>query len=142
MSYDLEWADLPEPAASARARYDACDWLDDPPCPHRPPCLDTYLDLVHPYSFHATVATMSRHLSAMRAAGMCSPDDPAAGVPEAKLTSNGPSAVTPEEIARALTAYEASPPAVRARLAAQDRYWPDWLDWLRACREHGGFIVR
>lgn len=76
VSYDLEWVDLPEPAASARARYEACDWLDDPPCPHDPPCLDTYLTLAAPYQFHVTVFGMGQYIDAMRRAGMCFDAEP------------------------------------------------------------------
>lgn len=76
MSYDLEWAVLPEPAASAKARYDSCDWLGDPPCPHGPPCLDAYEALAAPYRFHATVLDMGWYIDGMRRAGMCFDAEP------------------------------------------------------------------
>jgi len=176
MSYDLEWAALPEPAASARARYDACDWLGDPPCPHDPPCLDTYDTLAAPYQFHVTVLDMGRYIDGMRGAGMCFDAEPApftgrpyttkewqaaspaerqadavsrnrfeaqripgrAGIPVFKLSSNGPWPVTAEEIDEALAAYTRAPADLRARLES-DNHWPSWLQWLRTCRDHGGF---
>nr|WSX72777.1 hypothetical protein OH826_02245 [Streptomyces sp. NBC_00899]WSX81155.1 hypothetical protein OH826_49265 [Streptomyces sp. NBC_00899] len=177
MSYDLEWVDLPEPAASGRARYDACDWLDAPPCPHDPPCLDTYLTLAAPYQFHVTIFSMDRYIAGMHWAGMCFDAEPQpftarqysheewpaaspaeqqaycdarlaygaqrvpgrTGIPVFKLTSNGPWTVTAEEIEEALTAHDAAPAELHAQLASDNEYWPLWVDWLRTCREHGGF---
>ncbi len=51
MGYDLEWVDLPDRAAAARARYLACTDLDFA-CVHTPPCAMEYLSRAEPYQFH------------------------------------------------------------------------------------------
>ena len=69
MSFDLEWVDLPEPAASARARYDECaDVTED--CRHAPDCFEAYHELVAPYRRHSNIAGMSVVRTWMRRASM------------------------------------------------------------------------
>ncbi|GAB3174098.1 hypothetical protein GCM10027259_13590 [Micromonospora palomenae] len=41
MGYDFEWVDLPEPAATARSRYQTCSDLGGL-CVHAPPCWEEY----------------------------------------------------------------------------------------------------
>ncbi len=62
------------------------------------------------------------------------------GIPEFKLTSNGPWVVGRTEIEQALILYEASPTSPRAEWET-DELWVAWLDWLREARAHGGFAV-
>ena len=56
MTYDLEWAELPEPAAAARERYKAC--LDLGHCEHVPQCWEPYYALAEPFQFHLNSAGM------------------------------------------------------------------------------------
>lgn len=63
------------------------------------------------------------------------------GIPEFKLTSNGPWLVGAREIEEALNSYQASSPSLRIKLE-QDDLWVAWLDWLRQTVGHGGFTVR
>ncbi|MFE9917730.1 hypothetical protein ACFYPG_21475 [Micromonospora sp. NPDC005553] len=62
------------------------------------------------------------------------------GIPEFKLTSNGPWVVGRTEIEQALVLYEASPTTPRAEWET-DALWVGWLGWLRETRAHGGFTV-
>ncbi|MEU0155017.1 hypothetical protein, partial [Micromonospora fulviviridis] len=74
-----------------------------------------------------------RAASAQTVAGMV-------GIPEFKLTSNGPWLVGTREIEQALTLYQASSPSLHAELERDD-LWVTWLDWLRQTVNHGGFTV-
>lgn len=58
VSFDFEWVELPEPAASARARYEECIDLAER-CTHSPRCHATYSDLAAPYAYHLNAAGMS-----------------------------------------------------------------------------------
>ncbi|WP_369184898.1 hypothetical protein [Streptomyces sp. Y1] len=62
------------------------------------------------------------------------------GVPEFKLSSNGPWIVGPQEIAGALGRYALAPAGLRAELEAAE-VWRDWLGWLRETVTRGGFTV-
>ncbi len=62
------------------------------------------------------------------------------GIPEFKLTSNGPWLVGAKEIEEALDCYRTSSPSLRAELERDD-LWVNWLDWLRGTVSHGGFTV-
>jgi hypothetical protein len=66
VSYDLEWAELPEPVAAARDRYEA----DLGCCDHAPPCREPYLSLAEPYQFHLNIAGMGLCRAGMRRAAM------------------------------------------------------------------------
>ena len=66
MSYDLEWVELPEPAAAARDRYEA----DLGFCDHVPPCQEPYFTLARPYRFHLNAAGMGLCRAGMRRAAM------------------------------------------------------------------------
>ncbi len=175
MGYDLEWWELPEPAAAARDSFEAC--LDA--CDHFPKCVERYLTLAEPYRFHLNITGMGycrarmRHtmmtyeaesrpfpawpftgMEDWRAADQSLRDaydeaERAAsaqtvpgmiGIPEFKLLSNGPWLVGAEEIGQALGRYQASSPALRAELEA-DELWRDWVGWLRETADHGGFTV-
>ncbi|MEU7609123.1 hypothetical protein [Micromonospora sp. NPDC049204] len=179
MSYDLEWTDLPEPAATARSRFEACSELRDL-CVHAPPCLHEYETLAAAYQFHLNIAGMGLCRDGMRRTGMTYHGAPQPfpawpfqgiddwqsadqsrrdayneaeraasaqtvpgmlGIPEFKLTSNGPWLVGAREIDEALDCYQASSPSVRAELDGDD-LWAAWLDWLRETVSHGGFTVR
>lgn len=179
MTYDLEWADLPEPAATARSRYETCSDLEYL-CVHAPPCLDEYSTLAAAYQFHLNISGMGFCRGGMRRTGMIYqataqpfPDwhfdgiddwrsadqsrrdayneaERAAsaqtvpglvGIPEFKLTSNGPWLVGTREVEQALDCYQASSPSLRAELERDD-LWVAWLDWLRLTVMHGGFTVR
>ncbi|WP_422734425.1 hypothetical protein ACN26Y_05515 [Micromonospora sp. WMMD558] len=63
------------------------------------------------------------------------------GIPEFKLSSNGPWLVGAREIEQALDCYQASSPILRAALEGDD-LWAAWIDWLRQTVSHGGFVVR
>ncbi|HEX8631381.1 MAG TPA: hypothetical protein VF755_24745 [Catenuloplanes sp.] len=177
MGYDLEWADLPEPGATARARFGACADLGE--CAHAPPCLEEYERLAARYRFHLNIAGMAFCRDGMRRTGMTYQATPQpfpawrfdgiddwrsadqsrrdayneaewaasaqtipgmVGIPEFKLTSNGPWLVGAREIKEALNCYQASAPSLRAELDGED-LWVAWLDWLRGTVSHGGFIV-
>ncbi|MEU4570489.1 hypothetical protein [Micromonospora sp. NPDC023956] len=69
MSYDLEWADLPEPAATVRARFEACCDLNEL-CVHAPPCWEEYESLGAAYQFHLNIAGMASCRDGMRRTGM------------------------------------------------------------------------
>jgi len=62
------------------------------------------------------------------------------GIPEFKLTSNGPWLVSADEIGQALDRYDAASPVLRSELEA-DELWRTWLEWLRETIDHGGFTV-
>lgn len=62
------------------------------------------------------------------------------GIALFKLDSNDNWLVTVPEIEEALAAYDAVPESERAELE-KGKKWAAWIDWLRATREHGGFIV-
>jgi hypothetical protein len=179
MGYDLEWADLPEPAAAARSRFEACSDLGGL-CVHAPPCLEEYETLAVAFQFHLNVAGMAVCRDGMCRTGMTYQATPQpfpawqfkgiddwrsadqsrrdayseaeraasaqtipgmVGIPQFKLTSNGPWLVGPKEIEQALNCYEASSPSLRADLE-EDDLWMAWLDWLRETVSHGGFTVR
>jgi len=63
VSYRLEFAVLPDEAATARTRYEQCD---DEECEHVPSCDDAYFELVAPHQMHLTIVEMARALSGMR----------------------------------------------------------------------------
>lgn len=67
MSYELEWVELPEPAAAARARYEACLVF---PCDHVPSCQEPYFSLAEPYQFHLNIAGMAFCRAGMHRAAM------------------------------------------------------------------------
>ncbi|MFE9203314.1 hypothetical protein [Micromonospora sp. NPDC007230] len=175
MGYSFEWVDLPEPAATARFRYQAYLELGDL-CR---PCTDKYHSLADAYQFHLNIAGMAFCRDGMRRTGMTYqaapqpfPDRPfddiddlrsadqsrrdaynaaeraasaqtvagMVGIPEFKLTSNGPWLVGAREIEQALNLYQASSPSLRAELEGDD-LWVAWLDWLRRTVSHGGFTV-
>jgi hypothetical protein len=69
VSYDLEWAELPEPAAVARDRYEA----DLGFCDHVPPCQEPYFTLAEPYQFHLNAAGMGLCRAGMRRTAMTYP---------------------------------------------------------------------
>lgn len=69
MGYDLEWAELPEPAATARARFQACSALGDR-CVHTPSCLEEYERLAADYQFHLNIAGMAICRDGMHRTGM------------------------------------------------------------------------
>jgi hypothetical protein len=75
MTYALEWADLPEPVATARSRYEACSELGGL-CVHAPPCADEYFSLAAPYRFHLNIAGMGFCRACMRRTGMTFPATP------------------------------------------------------------------
>ncbi|SDZ40623.1 hypothetical protein SAMN05444365_11391 [Micromonospora pattaloongensis] len=175
MGYSFEWADLPEPAATARSRYEAHAEFDEL-CQ---PCTDKYYSLCDAYQFHLNIAGMAFCRDRMRRTGMTYqatpqpfPDwpfddiydwrsaDPSrrdayrdaeraasaqtvagmVGIPEFKLTSNGPWLVGAREIEQALILYQASPPSLHAEFEGDD-LWVTWLNWLRQTVNHGGFTV-
>lgn len=175
MSYELEWVELPEPAAAARARYEACLV----PCEHVPSCQEPYFSLAEPFQFHLNIAGMAFCRAGMGRAAMTYQSEPYAfpawpfasledwrtadqgrrdayneaertasaqtipgivGIPEFKLLSNGPWLVSAKEIKESLDRYEASSPALRSELEADD-LWRRWIEWLRETADHGGFTV-
>ncbi len=69
MSYDLEWADLPEPASTARSRLETCSDLGDL-CVHSPACLSEYETHAAAYQFHLNIAGMALCRDGMRRTGM------------------------------------------------------------------------
>jgi hypothetical protein len=69
MSYNLEWADLPGPAATARSRFEACSDLGGV-CAHTPPCLEEYETLAADCQFHLNIAGMAFCRHGMRCSGM------------------------------------------------------------------------
>ncbi|MEU8180787.1 hypothetical protein AB0B85_20040 [Micromonospora sp. NPDC049044] len=70
MSYHLERVDLPEPAATARSRFEACLDLAEP-CAHTPPCGGSeYESLMAPFQFHLNIAGMAFCRDGMRRTGM------------------------------------------------------------------------
>jgi hypothetical protein len=132
MGYDFEWAVLPEPAASARRRYDLCAESDEP-CTHEPECAGEYLASADPYRFHLNVSGMADCRRAMAATGMTHaaplPRDTAAetagsawtvpgmaGIPAFKFQSNGPWSVSATEVTEALAIYEGAGPPLSAEL--------------------------
>ena len=65
----MEWVVLPEPAASARARFEECiDMVRR--CPHDPACLEAYLAATAPFQFHVTIMEMAFVRYWMRSIGM------------------------------------------------------------------------
>ena len=69
MSYELEWVDLPEPAATARSRFEACSDRGAL-CVHAPPCRGEYESLATAFRFHLNIAGMAFCRDYMRRAGM------------------------------------------------------------------------
>ncbi|WP_200882750.1 hypothetical protein [Amycolatopsis sp. MJM2582] len=66
MGYDLEWVDLPEPAAAARDRFEACLVR----CVHVPHCASSYFELAAPFQFHLNVMGMAACREGMRRTAM------------------------------------------------------------------------
>ncbi|MFC8617233.1 hypothetical protein ACFT9M_12550 [Micromonospora purpureochromogenes] len=69
MGYEFERVDLPEPAATARGRYQACSDLEHL-CVHAPPCWEEYQSLAAAYQFHLNIAGMALCRDCMRRTGM------------------------------------------------------------------------
>ncbi|MFG3697678.1 hypothetical protein ACGF5C_07115 [Micromonospora sp. NPDC047620] len=151
MGYSFEWADLPEPATTARSRHQAHIELGEL-CRV---CTDKYHSLAAAYHFHLNIAGMAFCRDGMRRTGMTYqataqpfPDWPfddiddwrsadqsrrnayfeaeraasaqtvagMVGIPEFKLTSNGPWLVGAREIEQALVLYQASSPSLHAEM--------------------------
>src|SRR5258707_1265285 len=72
VSYELEWVELPEPAAAARARYEACLV----PCEHVPSCQEPYFSLAEPFQFHLNIAGMAFCRAGMGRAAMTYQSEP------------------------------------------------------------------
>ena len=65
----MEWVVLPEPAASARTRFEECiDMVRR--CPHDPVCLEAYLAAAASFQFHMTIMEMALIRYWMRSIGM------------------------------------------------------------------------
>ncbi|MET7383187.1 hypothetical protein ABZT08_31040 [Streptomyces sp. NPDC005526] len=69
MSYELEWADLPEPAAAARERFQA--WVDSGmPSEQAQTCAEPWFALQEAFQFDLNIAGMSVCREGMRRVGM------------------------------------------------------------------------
>lgn len=142
MTFDLEWAKDPT-SGGITGSYEAHQlWV----APSGGTNCDVVTHQEGPGYYHVNNGGWWLLMDVMETTGMVS-SSKGLGIPFRKMSDNGGSHVLPKEIASALEACRKSDWRIDESFEDEDdpescrQLWRDWVSWLEASADHGGFRV-
>ena len=142
MTFDLEWAKDPA-SGGITGSWEACQLWG---APGGGMSRKVATHQKGPGYYHVTNRGWWLLMDAMETTGMVS-NSKGLGIPFRKMSDNGGSHVLPREIASALQVYRERNWRIDGSFEEDEdpescrRLWRDWVVWLEASADHGGFRV-